>query len=127
MKIPLHCPYCQQEASLVYGDKIYPHRPDLHEKRFYLCLPCAAYVGCHPGTYLPLGRLADAELREQKQAVHTEFDLLWQQEKWTRSEAYRWLSVSLNISPDNCHIGMFDVKTCQRALKMLKLRKELLL
>lgn len=57
------CPYCGKDSVLVNGHVIYPHRPDLLEKKFYWCKPCDAYVGCHPGTANPLGRLANAELR----------------------------------------------------------------
>jgi len=59
------CPYCQQQAELVGGAAIYPHRQDLADKRLWNCAPCGAYVGCHDGTETPLGRLANAELREQ--------------------------------------------------------------
>ena len=71
------CPYCNNPAVLVGGDVIYPHRPDLYEKKFWQCDPCDAYVGCHrPGVGYgdgtrPLGRLANAELREAKKNVHT--------------------------------------------------------
>jgi hypothetical protein len=85
------CPYCEQPAGLVDGTRVYPHRPDLGHKRFWLCGPCDAYVGCHAegawawvdgrrttsdGTW-PLGRLADAELRRAKSAAHRAVDPLW--------------------------------------------------
>ena len=38
------CPYCQRAAELVRGDWVYPHRPDLYDKKFYACKPCAAFI-----------------------------------------------------------------------------------
>jgi len=59
------CNYCGNNAEMVSGDAIYPHRPDLYHRKFYRCQPCGAYVGCHEGTDKPLGRLANAELQGQ--------------------------------------------------------------
>lgn len=42
------CDYCQRPAGLVTGASLYPHRPDLFEKRFWACSDCEAWVGCHP-------------------------------------------------------------------------------
>ena len=112
----LLCHYCFRKPELVGGDTIYPHRPDLYEKKFYLCRPCDAYVGCHPGTTEPLGRLANAELRKAKQAAHAAFDPKWKGGDMKRKEAYAWLATQLGIDFNDCHIGMFDVETCRRVV-----------
>lgn len=118
------CHYCHRDAELVQGHEIYPHREDLHHLYFWLCGPCNAYVGCHrkgatigrgkqsDGT-VPLGRLADAELRKAKSAAHYAFDPLWRSGGMSRSKAYAWLAHQLGISVQNCHIGMFDVAGCR--------------
>lgn len=106
------CPYCDMKADLVSGEAIYPHRKDLRDLKFYRCEPCGAYVGCHKGTTNPLGRLADAELREAKMAAHAVFDPIWRSGLMKRTEAYQWLAGQLGIDPKDCHIGMFDVDTC---------------
>lgn len=111
------CHYCMAPAELVGGDVIYPHRADLANKLFYRCEPCGAYVGCHDGTDKPLGRLADAELRAAKSAAHRAFDPLWRSKQMKRSEAYKWLAEQLGIEGKDCHIGMFDVETCWRAVR----------
>lgn len=114
------CLYCNIKAKLVSGKRVYPHRQDLRERLFWLCEKCGAYVGCHKNTNKPLGRLANKELREAKMKVHAYFDPLWRKEKrMTRKEAYHWLAVILNISYDKCHIGMFDIEMCDKALKEL--------
>lgn len=101
-----------------FVDKYSPKRRDLHNKDFYICAPCDAYVGCHMNTITPLGRLANTELRAAKSAAHRAFDTKWQGGGMTRKQAYRWLSVQLGILPELCHIGMFDVETCQRVVAL---------
>jgi len=114
------CPYCSSRALLVTGSVIYPHRPDLHTKKFYSCKPCDAYVGCHPGSTQPLGRLANAELRAAKMAAHAAFDPLWKfggnNKGRLRTKAYSDLAAALHLLPEECHIGMFDVEMCNRVI-----------
>jgi hypothetical protein len=126
------CPYCSTQAALVTGQHVYPHRPDLFGLKFWACTPCDAYVGCHKegawmkingmkvvsdGT-LPLGRLANAELRQAKQAAHAAFDPLWKAQGMTRRDAYSWLARQLGIRFDDCHIGMFDVDQCNNVVSL---------
>jgi len=115
----INCPYCQRLTEKVTGKEIYPHRNDLWSKVFFRCLPCEAWVGCHPGTDAPLGRLANAELRRCKSQVHSAFDPLWKSRERTRTQAYQWLADQLGIDVENCHIGEFDVATCKRAVGIL--------
>ncbi len=118
------CPYCDKPSALVTGDVIYPHRPDLSEKWLYLCYPCGAYVGCHPGTTKPLGRLANYELRRAKQAAHAAFDPLWRDGKKKRKEAYTWLAEQLGVHVNDCHIGYFDVDMCRRVVEACKMNEK---
>ena len=114
------CPYCNQEAKLVTGQIIYPHRKDLHHKKFWQCEPCDAYVGCHVNSrgIKPFGRLANAELRKWKMKAHDVFDLLWKKSGRTmdRSTAYTWLSNKLDIKIEDTHIGMFDIDMCKKVV-----------
>ena len=118
------CPYCEIPAALVeHGDELYPYRRDFG--MLWACR-CGAYVGCHPGTILPLGRLADAELREAKKRAHAVFDPIWQREierngakpRSARAFTYGWLARELGISTDQCHIGWFDNAQCQRVIEI---------
>lgn len=125
MKPPI-CSYCNKQSKLVGGEHLYPHRPDLFSKFFYACDPCDAYVGCHPENKRrgedgkrPLGRLANYELRRAKNLAHRAFDGLWQERGWNRSKAYRWLASELKISTDECHIGMMDVDSCERVVRVV--------
>lgn len=81
---------------------------------------------------MPLGRLADAELRDWKKRAHAVFDPLWKAraEKRKREEGdkyydgrsrgvgYKWLAGQLGIEVKECHIGMFDVETCKRVVEV---------
>jgi hypothetical protein len=111
------CDYCGSGAVRATGKEIYPHRPELYSKLFYLCRPCDAYVGCHPGTWNPLGRLANKELRRAKQMTHAVFDPLWKGRKMPRSLAYARLAERMGIDGSQCHIGMFDLDLCRKAYR----------
>jgi len=125
------CPYCDASAELVKGNVIYPYREDLYHLNFYLCRHYShepAYVGCHKGTSVPLGRLADTELRQWKSAAHRAFDPIWRpklgEKQMSRKKAYAWLARQLNIPKKECHIGMFDITLCAQTVKhSMKLRR----
>src|SRR5882757_2340314 len=125
MSEPVICPYCSSRARLVGGDAIYPHRPDLYAKQFYYCATDKAWVGCHPGTVKPLGRLADADLRTAKMAAHAAFDPIWKARydqkhaadpKYSKSMArggrYKKLAELMGIPKLDCHIGEFSLEQC---------------
>lgn len=115
---PVICNYCENEAKLVTGEVIYPHRSDLFHKYFWHCGPCNAYVGTHQHSkeHKPLGRLADAALREKKKTAHSVFDPLWRGGAMSRKQAYRWLAGQLGIPPKRTHIGDFDIPMCNRVI-----------
>ncbi len=119
------CPYCKGPAELLMDSS------PLYRGRDYgpvwFCRPCDAWVGVHENSprYLPLGRLANAELRKAKMAAHAIFDPLWQRKllpaekgvkKRARGDAYHWLAQQLGIPFDQCHIGLFDVDMCKRVV-----------
>jgi len=113
----LYCPYCNKEAVLASSKEIYNGQD---YGLIWICRPCRAYVGCHRGTTKPLGRLANAELRDWKKRVHAVFDPLWKNGKMRRGEAYRKLANMLKIKREYCHIGMFDVKMCERVVNRFR-------
>jgi hypothetical protein len=123
------CSYCGKASEHVDGTAIYPHRPDLARKKFWLCRPCNAYVGCHPGTPEPLGSLANAELRKARSEAHDAFDELWDfgdpdpnGNVMTRKEAYAWLAAELGIEAAACHIALFDLEMCKKVLQAVQNR-----
>jgi hypothetical protein len=120
------CPYCLRATEMVDAAEVYGQS---YAGRFwmYLCRPCDAYVGTHPGTTRALGRLANKELREWKKLAHRYFDVLWRQKMQNgfsktkaRNLGYKWLSEQLGIPQKNTHIGMFDVAECQAVVAVCK-------
>lgn len=121
----IRCPYCNRNAKRVGGDVIYPHRPDLYDKKFFACIPCDARVGCHSETGKPLGSLANRELRRARMLAHTYFDRLWKSAtrepaRMSRTEAYAWLAEKLKLPASDCHIGLFDIRLCDELVKVVE-------
>lgn len=114
----MKCSYCNQPADLVAGDRLYPHRPDLHGKMFWHCSACEASVGCHDGTSEPLGTMANPRLRDLRNKAHRLFDALWQNGAMTRRVAYRWLAEKMAIGEAECHISWFDDEKCLRVISV---------
>lgn len=112
MSAPI-CPYCGKASVLVDSAEIY------HGKSYgpmYLCRRCHAYVGVHKGTTRPLGRLADAELRELKKKAHAAFDPIWKSGKLKRGHAYARLAKKLGVK--EIHIGESDIDMCKKIIEL---------
>jgi hypothetical protein len=100
-----HCDNCcSVNIELTTNDKIYG-RIYGEWPKIYFCNDCRAAVGCHPKTELPLGRMADRQTRQLRSRAHDEFDKLWKSGLMSRSKAYNWLALALEIDPAQCHIS----------------------
>ena len=119
----MKCPYCG--AEVVLKDASYVYHTHKSEKwgKVWVCSnfpKCSAYVGCHKGTSLPLGRLANERLRTLKMEAHKQFDPIWKSGLMSRKQAYGWLANMLHIPFEECHIGMFDIKMCQKVIHLCR-------
>jgi len=119
------CRYCQQAAQLLHhGAAGYPYHRDYGP--MWVCIPCSAHVGCHPGTTKPLGGLATKKLREWKIKAHAAFDPLWQgkmlrdecSKGQARKAGYHWLSEKLGIPVKMTNIGYFGVEECRKTVEI---------
>lgn len=81
----------------------------------YRCAHCDASVGMHPFTSIPLGTLADKQLRALRKSCKQPFELLWSNGRMDRKAAYGALARHLRIPVEECHFGWFDADTCKRA------------
>ncbi|MDP4546524.1 zinc-finger-containing protein [Marinobacter sp. MDS2] len=121
---PKTCRYCGPEVpvliehhSVVYGGRSYGDWPYV-----YRCLHCRAYVGLHPHTDLPLGTLADEELRKARKQNKAIFNRLMAQAVLSRSEAYQWLAEAMSIPVGECHWGWFEIEQCELAGQLCEQR-----
>jgi hypothetical protein len=123
-----YCPYCNAKAKLLRQvDAGYPYQADYGPT--WTCVPCKAWVGCHANStrHAPLGRLADAELRQWKMKVHDVFDPLWQRKMRrdacnqfeARNAGYKWLAGEMGLEIKRCHVGEFDIEECKRAIEII--------
>jgi hypothetical protein len=126
------CRYCQEKAALLnMGDEGYPYRRSYGP--MWVCVPCQAWVGCHPGTEKALGGLAQADLRVAKQTAHASFDPLWHRvqkrelcsQGKARRAAYAWLAEQMGMPKDACHIGHMDLDQCRQVVEVCKQKPEI--
>lgn len=118
----MKCPYCGGDVILRNSDYVYGNNKKDYGK-LWVCVnypKCSSYVGCHKGTTTPLGRLANQRLRRLRSEAHKQFDVVWKDNIMTRKEAYIWLSKELHIPLSDCHIGMFDIRMCQKVIHLCK-------
>ena len=129
----MKCPYCGGKAHLRDSSSVY-HNFN-YKGKMYVCenFPkCDSYVGCHPNTTKPLGRMANKKLRTMKSKAHYYFDPLWKNRLFARNKslshnrtkAYQWLAKQLDLPENKCHIGLFDVDMCRKVIQICK-RKQL--
>lgn len=114
----LICPHCGATAVIRQASEIYndPARKD----ELYVCgnYPvCRSYVGMHAGTRIPLGTLANGDLRNLRIKAHRCFDQLWQSGIMTRNGAYHWLADSFGLSIRDAHIGRFGEYRCKMLIE----------
>jgi hypothetical protein len=128
---PPSCPYCSARARYLHSSAQLYNGRDFGP--VWACLRCRAWVGCHKGTMIPLGRLADAHLRRWKRNVHAVFDPIWEARfhskrasdpKYTKAHArggrYKRLAELMGIPRAECHIGMFDAERCKQAIAIIE-------
>jgi hypothetical protein len=63
----------------------------------------------------------------RKSMAHQRLDTLWQSGEMTRKEAYQWLKGEMNLSGDQCHIGLFNEAQCHQVIRLALSRKNQIL
>lgn len=117
--IPTLCRYCGGSIILANNAEVYEGRSFGEWPYVYLCTVCRAYVGLHPFTDLPLGLLADCDLRDLRRAAKIPFSALVEHKFGKdRTLAYKWLSFKMAIPVAECHFGMMDYDRASQALEV---------
>lgn len=116
--IPSTCIYCGATVKYTTNAEIYGR--EFGNGKCYKCTSCDAYVGVHAGTCIPLGLLANSELRELKKQCHSLFDSVWKDNRrLSREKAYGRLAKLLGIPTKECHFGWFDKVALCRAKEIM--------
>lgn len=120
--VPEACTCCGSRAvECVHHDRVYGR--SYGEWPWMLrCLNCAATVGLHPFTNIPLGTLATKAIRDARMAAKDVFQPIWESGEMSRSQAYAWLAQCMGLEPKECHIGMFDQQQCERVVELCEAR-----
>jgi len=114
----IRCPICGatailRPASEIYGDS---SRSD----QLYVCSnypSCRSYVSTYPGTNIPMGTLADGDLRNLRIKAHRKFDAVWKSGIMSRDNAYRWMADCLGLPLRDAHIAMFGEYRCKELIR----------
>lgn len=115
--IPTICPYCGKEVIFTSNAEIYGR--EYGNGKCYKCVECDSYVGTHNGTKIPLGIIANKELRELKKKCHDLFDKTWDYKLHNRGQKYKELAEYLKIPVEECHFGWFNKEILDKAILYL--------
>lgn len=124
--IRIFCVECNKMVvpRMVSGNVVYPKSPWLSYKRFWQCVHCKNFVGCHENSNVnklrPLGVIANKELKKVRIQIHQAIDPMWREGKIKRTEIYAFLSRELGY---NYHTG--ELRSVDEAERVFKLVEEL--
>lgn len=114
---PTRCPYCGGTIVLRSADGIY--HDNQRNTRLYVCSnypKCDAYVRVHDGTDIPVGTLANHELRTLRRTAHHYFDQLYLSGIMSKQDAYMWLAGILSAPLSQAHIGYLGEYYCKQVI-----------
>lgn len=86
---------------------------------YYSCTKCKS--SCKADKYgNQIGLPSNIGLRRARNQAHEVFDVIWKSEKMSRTEAYEWMSIAMDINPINAHISKFDVSQCLKLIFLVQ-------
>lgn len=114
----MRCPYCGSPVVYRSADGIY------HDNRkgtmLYVCSKypeCDSYVRVHAGTNIPVGSLANHELRSLRRTAHHYFDQLYESGYMSKQDAYQWLADLIMAPLSEAHIGHLGEYYCKQVIE----------
>ncbi|MBK5185952.1 zinc-finger-containing protein [Paraburkholderia domus] len=123
------CDYCGVKATLVrVGDDAYPYRED--HGPLWLCASCEAWIGVFARSkrHVPLGRLANADLRDWKARLHAALEPLAAAKARrdgcnlfeARARGMKWLAGEMALDDKHGNIHQLDVEQCKTAIGIIE-------
>lgn len=122
-RVNIKCPYCRSQAFLRPATVVYGPKASDPSAKLYVCARypmCDSYVAAHRKSLLPMGTLADGELRRKRKAAHLVLDQLWQSGLMSRKEAYRMLQLYMGIPEEEAHIAKFSLERCDQVIALCR-------
>lgn len=116
---PTVCRYCGYAVKCVLNSEVYGVQYG-HWPYVYACQQCDAYVGLHHLTAVPLGTLANQQLRNLRVSSKALFHKYIAKKGLSRTAGYLWLAEFLGIEHSNCHFGWFDINECLAIIRLLE-------
>ncbi len=113
------CPYCGSQVDFCDSKRVYGKSYGM----VYVCSrypECRAWVGAHRNGGMPLGTLANDDLRRLRMSAHRLFDPLWKSGKMKRPIAYRLMRRLMELPKAECHIGMMNEVRCKVFINKLR-------
>ena len=127
----IRCPYCGSHTILRSADGIY--QDNSRGTMLYVCAnypECDSYVRTHTGTKIPVGSLANHELRSLRNTAHHYFDQLYKTGYMPKQDAYLWLASIIDAPLSQAHIGYLSeyyckivIEECKKYLEQIKNRR----
>lgn len=120
-QVNIKCPYCGSRAFLRPASVIYGAKASDPTAPYYVCAhypACDSYVAAHRRTRLPMGTLANAQLRRKRIQAHAAFDRLWKDGLMNKRQAYLWLQAKLDLPEQEAHIGRFSAFRCDQVIRL---------
>ena len=77
---------------------------------------CDSYVRVHPGTKIPMGTMANRQLRALRNEAHHYFDQLYKRGLMSKEDAYQWLASILAAPMGQAHIGLLGEYYCRQVI-----------
>lgn len=133
---PVKCDHCGSPKVSLEKRGLMGYRTYGSWDLVWHCGECGAMVGCHEGTDIPYGTMADHQTRAARVEAHKAFDPLWKKmakardaAPWgarfvDRELAYRWMAEILCIPYERAHVGMFNMAQCEALIAACRLRTD---
>ncbi len=115
----IYCPYCGAEAKLRPSSVVYKENT-LKDGFLFVCdryPKCDAYVAAHADSRLPMGTLANGDLRHKRIEAHKVFGKLWQSGLMSKHDAYIWMQSKFALGREQAHIAMFSEYMCDKLIE----------
>ena len=114
----MRCPYCGSPVIYRSADGIY--HDNRNDTMLYVCShypECDSYVRVHAGTKIPVGSLANHELRSLRRTADHYFDQLYECGYMSKQEAYQWLADLIMAPLSEAHIGHLGEYYCKQVIE----------